>query len=91
MTYGMSEGALIRATNVRADHGKMHFTVTRVNGKTTHFDVTLNLPGNHYVLNALAAIAIASELNVADHFIIKALAEFKGVGRRFERYGEIPV
>lgn len=91
VTYGMSEGALIRATNVRADHGKMHFTVTRVNGKTTHFDVTLNLPGNHYVLNALAAIAIASELNVADKFIIKALAEFKGVGRRFERYGEIPV
>lgn len=91
MTYGMSEGALIRATNVRADHGKMHFTVTRVNGITTQFDVTLNLPGNHYVLNALAAIAIASELNVADKFIIKALAEFKGVGRRFERYGEIPV
>ena len=91
MTYGMSEGALIRATNVRADNGKMHFTVTRVNGNTTRFDVTLNLPGNHYVLNALAAIAIASELNVADKFIIKALAEFKGVGRRFERYGEIPV
>ena len=91
MTYGMSEGARIRATNVRADNGKMHFTVSRVNGKTTTFDVTLNLPGNHYVLNALAAIAIASELNVADKHIIKALAEFKGVGRRFERYGEIPV
>ena len=89
MTYGMSEGARIRATNVRADNGKMHFTVTRVNGKTTRFDVTLNLPGNHYVLNALAAIAIASELSVADKFIIKALAEFKGVGRRFERYGEV--
>ena len=91
MTYGMSEGALVRATNVRADNGKMHFTVTRVNGNTTRFDVTLNLPGNHYVLNALAAIAIASELSVADKFIIKALAEFKGVGRRFERYGEISV
>ena len=89
MTYGMSESARIRATNVRADNGKMHFTVSRVNGKTTTFDVTLNLPGNHYVLNALAAIAIASELNVADKHIIKALAEFKGVGRRFERYGEI--
>jgi UDP-N-acetylmuramate--alanine ligase len=89
MTYGMSEEARIRATNVRADHGKMHFTVSRVNGVTTTFDVTLNLPGNHYVLNALAAIAIASELNVADEYIIKALAEFKGVGRRFERYGEI--
>ena len=91
MTYGMSEGARIRATNVRADNGKMHFTVDRVNGVTTTFDVTLNLPGNHYVLNALAAIAIASELSVADKHIIKALAEFKGVGRRFERYGEIPV
>ncbi len=89
MTYGMSEGARIRATNVRADNGKMHFTVSRMNGKTTTFDVTLNLPGNHYVLNALAAIAIASELNVADKHIIKALAEFKGVGRRFERYGEV--
>ena len=89
MTYGFSEGARIRARNVRADHGKMHFTVDRVNGKTTTFDVTLNLPGNHYVLNALAAIAIASELNVADKHIIKALAEFKGVGRRFERYGEV--
>jgi UDP-N-acetylmuramate--alanine ligase len=91
MTYGFSEGARIRATNVRADNGKMHFTVSRVNGKTTTFDVTLNLPGNHYVLNALAAIAIASELNVADKHMIKALAEFKGVGRRFERYGEIKV
>ena len=91
MTYGFSEEARIRAKNVRADNGKMHFTVDRINGKTTTFEVTLNLPGNHYVLNALAAIAIASELNVADQHIIKALAEFKGVGRRFERYGEVPV
>jgi UDP-N-acetylmuramate--alanine ligase len=91
MTYGFSEDARIRARNVRADNGKMHFTVDRVNGVTTTFDVTLNLPGNHYVLNALAAIAIASELNIKDKFIIKALAEFKGVGRRFERYGEVKV
>ncbi len=90
MTYGLSEDARIRAKNVRADDGKMHFTVQRINGVTTEFDVTLNLPGNHYVLNALAAIAIASELNVPDAAIIKALKEFKGVGRRFERYGEIP-
>jgi UDP-N-acetylmuramate--alanine ligase len=89
MTYGFSEGARIRATNVVADSGQMHFTVTRENGKTTKFEVSLNLPGNHYVLNALAAIAIASELNIADKHIIKALAEFKGVGRRFERYGEV--
>ncbi|MDP1521808.1 UDP-N-acetylmuramate--L-alanine ligase [Methylotenera sp.] len=89
MTYGFSEDARVRAINVRADDGKMHFTVLRINGVTTEFNVTLNLPGNHYVLNALAAIAIASELNVPDAAIIKALKEFKGVGRRFERYGEI--
>jgi UDP-N-acetylmuramate--alanine ligase len=91
MTYGFSEDARVRAINVRADDGKMHFTAQRINGVVTEFDVTLNLPGNHYVLNALAAIAIASELNVPDAAIIKALKEFKGVGRRFERYGEIAV
>jgi UDP-N-acetylmuramate--alanine ligase len=91
MTYGLSDDARVRAKNVRADNGKMHFTVERINGVTTAFDVTLNLPGQHYVLNALAAIAIASELSVPDEAIIKALAEFKGVGRRFERYGEIPL
>ena len=90
MTYGTTDDARIRAKNIRADNGKMHFTVERINGVTTTFDVTLNLPGHHYVLNALAAIAVASELNVPDEAIIKALKEFKGVGRRFERYGEIP-
>ncbi len=87
--YGFSEDALVRGVNVRADGGRMHFTAQRINGVTTEFDVSLNLPGNHYVLNALAAIAVASELNVPDAAIIKALGEFKGVGRRFERYGDI--
>ncbi len=91
MTYGFSEAAKVRAINVKADAGKMHFTVQRINGVTTEMDVTLNLPGKHYVLNALAAIAIASELNVPDEAIIKALKDFKGVGRRFERYGEVPL
>jgi len=90
MPYGFSEDARIRATDVVADGGRMHFKVTRINGVTTTFDVALNLPGRHYVQNALAAIAVASELNVPDVAIVKALAEFKGVGRRFERYGEIP-
>ncbi len=90
MTYGMSEDARVRAVNVRADDGKMHFTAQIINGKTTEFEVTLNLPGDHYVLNALAAIAIASELDVSVTVMAKALKEFKGVGRRFERYGEIP-
>jgi len=89
MTYGFSEAARVRAINVVADNGQMHFTVQRINGVTTEFDVTLNLPGKHYVLNALAAIAIASELNVPDEAMIKALKEFKGVGRRFERCGEV--
>jgi len=89
MTYGLSKDARVRAKNVVADNGQMHFTVQRINGVTTEFDVTLNLPGQHYVLNALAAIAIASELNVPDAAIAKALKEFKGVGRRFERYGEV--
>ncbi len=87
--YGFAEDALIRAINVRADGGRMHFTAQRINGKVTEFDVTLNLPGLHYVQNALAAIAVASELNVSDAAIVKALGEFRGVGRRFERYGEI--
>jgi len=91
MPYGFSEDARIRATNVRAEGSQMHFTVQRINGVTTEFDVTLNLPGKHYVLNALAAIAVASELSVPDAAIIKALKEFKGVGRRFERYGEVAV
>jgi UDP-N-acetylmuramate--alanine ligase len=91
MPYGLGEDALVRAVNVRADNGRMHFTAQRINGSVTEFDVTLNLPGVHYVRNALAAIAVASELNVADAAIVKALGEFKGVGRRFERYGEVPV
>jgi len=90
-TYGTHEEAAIRAENIVADNGKMHFTLVRKNGVTVRNEVTLNLPGHHYVLNALAAIAIATELNVPDAAILKALAEFRGVGRRFERYGEIPV
>jgi UDP-N-acetylmuramate--alanine ligase len=89
-TYGTHEEASIRAENIVADNGKMHFTLIRKNGKTLRNEITLNLPGHHYVLNALAAIAIATELNVPDAAIMKALAEFRGVGRRFERYGEIP-
>ena len=65
----------------------MRFRVVREKGKA--LDVTLNLPGRHNVQNALAAIAVASELGVADAAICKALADFRGVGRRFQRYGEV--
>ena len=89
-TYGVSEGAQIRAVNVRHQNGQMRFTAQcRQNGTPKDLDITLNLAGVHNVLNALAAIAIALELGVGDEAIITALIEFQGVGRRFQRYGEI--
>jgi UDP-N-acetylmuramate--alanine ligase len=90
-SYGFSEDAQVRAVNVRAVGAQMHFTVQRKNGiQLPDLDVVLNLPGNHNVLNALAAIGIAVELGVDDAAVVQALAEFKGVGRRFQRYGELP-
>jgi UDP-N-acetylmuramate--alanine ligase len=84
-SYGFSEDAQVRAVNVRAVGGQ----VQRKNGiQMPDLDVVLNLPGHHNVLNALAAIGIAVELGVADAAVQQALAEFKGVGRRFQRYGE---
>src|SRR5690606_24939065 len=87
--YGLSETARVRAENVRADGGRMLFDLVRVNGRTTRLPIELNLPGMHNVLNALAAIAVACEVQAPDEAIVKALAEFNGVGRRFQRYGEI--
>ncbi|BAL26009.1 UDP-N-acetylmuramate--L-alanine ligase [Azoarcus sp. KH32C] len=87
--YGLSEGANIRAENIRAEGGRMLFDAVRVNGSISRLPIELNLPGLHNVLNALAAIAVATEVQVPDAAIIKALAEFKGVGRRFQRYGEV--
>ncbi len=88
--YGLAPDANVRAENVRADNGKMHFDCVRVNGSESRLAITLNLPGIHNVLNALAAIAVATELQVSDAAIVKALAEFHGVGRRFQRYGDVP-
>ena len=90
-TYGMSEGAQIRALNVRADKGRMRFTVQRRNGvQLPDLEVELNLAGEHNVLNALSAIGIAQALNIDDAAVLRALAGFKGVGRRFQHYGEVP-
>ena len=89
VSYGLHESANVRAENVRALDGRMHFDCVRVNGSITRFPVVLNLPGMHNVLNALAAIAVASEVGVPDTAIVKALNEFKGVGRRFQRHGEV--
>ena len=89
-TYGFGEDAQIRAVNVRHQGGQMRFTAQcRQNGTPHNLDITLNLAGMHNVLNALAAIAVALEVGVAHDAIVAALAEFQGVGRRFQRYGEV--
>jgi UDP-N-acetylmuramate--alanine ligase len=96
LTYGLGEGNQVRAVDVQAlVGGQMRFTCQRRNlghdGQSLpDLQITLNLPGEHNVANALAAIAVATELELPDAPIVKALAEFTGVGRRFQRYGELP-
>ena len=88
-SYGLAEDAEVRAVDVRAVGTQMHFTVLRRNGVTLpDLQVELNLPGEHNVLNALATIAVATELNVPDEAVLHALAGFTGVGRRFQSHGE---
>ena len=87
VTYGFAADAMVRAEKLAHAAGTMRFTVLRE--KRPALPATLNLPGEHNVQNALAAIAVATELGVADAAILKALAEFRGVGRRFHRYGEV--
>ena len=88
VSYGLSAEAMVRAHDVRAHEAKMCFAVQR-EGRAGRLDLTLNLPGQHNVLNALAAVAVADELGVPDVAIAKALAEFRGVGRRFQRHEDI--
>ena len=89
VSYGFDASANIYAENLTAVAGQMHFDCVRVNGSVSRLPVILNLPGRHNVLNALAAIAVANELGIADAAIVKALGEFRGVGRRFQRYGDL--
>ena len=89
VTYGLNPGNNFYAENIVAADGQMRFDCVRVNGSVSRLSITLNLPGLHNVLNALAAIAVATEVQISDAAIIKALAEFKGVDRRFQRYGEV--
>lgn len=88
ITYGFDESAQVRAIDARFEHGRMHFVVRREG--MADLDVVLNHPGMHNVLNALAAIAVATEVDASDAAIVRALAEFHGVGRRFQRWGEQP-
>lgn len=94
LRYGLSADADIRASDVEAVGTQMTFTVHRKairrhGAQPGPLNIRLNLPGKHNVLNALAAIGIATELGVSDQAIIKALAQFSGVGRRFQHFGEI--
>ena len=92
-TYGLSEQAQIRATNIRHEEGRMRFVAEiKGNGSSGRsMPLLLNLPGEHNVQNALAAVAIGLEVQAPEKAIARALAEFKGVGRRFQRYGEVPL
>lgn len=92
-TYGIDQPAQVRAINLRSVGTQMHFDVTRTSsvGELPILSVVLNLPGKHNVLNALAAIAVATELGVSDEAIASALKQFTGVGRRFAQIGDLPV
>ncbi len=89
VTYGFHEDAEVRAVDAKAVGSHMEFTV--IQKDYAPMAVRLNQPGMHNIQNACAAIAIARELDVADAHIQKALQEFTGVGRRFTRYGELPL
>lgn len=89
-SYGFNDEAQVRAVNVRAVGAQMHFTAQRRNGVTLpDLDIVLNLAGQHNVLNALSVIAMAVELGVPDEAVQRGLADFKGVGRRFQSYGDV--
>ncbi|MGB8434307.1 MAG: UDP-N-acetylmuramate--L-alanine ligase [Burkholderiales bacterium] len=89
VTYGFSADAMLRAEGIEHADGQMRFRVPREGAAPLEF--RLNLPGRHNVQNALAAVAVGRELGIADAAIQKALAEFRGVGRRFQQYGQAPL
>ena len=87
-TYGLAPDAGVRGLDVTASGGQMRFRAAHAGGEIA---VTLNLPGTHNVRNALAAIAVGLELGVPPAAIARALAEFKGVGRRFQNHGKVRI
>jgi UDP-N-acetylmuramate--alanine ligase len=88
VTYGLADDAELRATGVTNAGGRMRFVAE---GQGARLPIELALAGVHNVQNALAAIAVGREVGVADDAISRALAEFKGVGRRFQRHGDVPL
>ncbi|KGK42041.1 UDP-N-acetylmuramate--alanine ligase [Nitrincola sp. A-D6] len=90
LTYGFNEGADFRAVDLHMEGLQTRFRVERPSGHEP-LNVTLNMPGRHNVLNALACIAVATDEGLADVSICRALEKFEGVGRRFQILGEVPV
>ena len=86
LTYGFEEDNDIRAIDVVQEGMQSHFTVLRKNKEPLR--LTINMPGLHNILNALAAIGIATDEGVSDAAIARALESFSGVGRRFQVQGE---
>jgi UDP-N-acetylmuramate--alanine ligase len=92
VTYGFGEDAMIRAADLQlGPQSRFHVERRTPGGELPPLDIVLNLPGRHNVLNALAAIAVATELKIPGDAIQRALAGFRGVGRRFQQYGDVQV
>ncbi len=87
LSYGLEAGADVRALNIRPAGPATHFDLRRAAAAT--LPVKLNLPGEHNVRNALAAIAVASELGIEDAAILRALAAFQGVDRRLQHIADV--
>jgi UDP-N-acetylmuramate--alanine ligase len=90
LTYGLNESADFRAVDIHQEGMKTHFTAKRPDG-LSDLSITVNMPGEHNVLNALATIAVATDEGIDDGAICRALEQFQGVGRRFQVLGDIPL
>lgn len=88
-TYGLTDEADFQAVNISYQGTQTRFTVKRrLTKESSALNITLNIPGRHNVLNALAAIAVAADEGISDHDICEGLSQFQGVGRRFQIYGD---
>ncbi len=90
ITYGMSEDADVRVSDITSDGFQTHFRVN-LPDREDSLSLSLNMPGHYNILNALAAVAVAHEIGVEDKSIIDAFRSFQGIGRRFQKYGDIRI
>jgi UDP-N-acetylmuramate--alanine ligase len=90
ITYGVSEDADVRVSDISSDGFHTHFKVS-LPERDDKLALSLNMPGHHNILNALAAVAVAHEIGIDDKAIIDAFAQFQGIGRRFQKYGDIRI